>query len=36
MTASVVVEAVGVHHEPVREAVAYRITTPAGVVVDLR
>ncbi|HEX4493893.1 MAG TPA: MBL fold metallo-hydrolase [Acidimicrobiia bacterium] len=27
------VEAVGVHHEPVREAVAYRITTPAGVVV---
>ena len=30
---SVVVEAVGVHHEPVREAVAYRITTPAGVVV---
>ena len=30
---SVTVEAVGVHHEPVREAVAYRITTPAGVVV---
>jgi ribonuclease Z len=30
---SVVVDAVGVHHEPVREAVAYRITTPAGVVV---
>jgi ribonuclease Z len=29
----VVVEAVAVHHEPVREAVAYRITTPAGVVV---
>jgi ribonuclease Z len=27
------VDAVGVHHEPVREAVAYRITTPAGVVV---
>ncbi|HEY5888344.1 MAG TPA: MBL fold metallo-hydrolase [Acidimicrobiales bacterium] len=30
---SVVVEATGVHHEPVREAVAYRITTHAGVVV---
>jgi ribonuclease Z len=30
---SVVVEAVGVHHEPVQGAVAYRITTPAGVVV---
>jgi ribonuclease Z len=30
---SVAVEAVGVHHEPVREAVAYRVTTPAGVVV---
>ncbi|HKY16682.1 MAG TPA: MBL fold metallo-hydrolase [Microthrixaceae bacterium] len=30
---SVVVEAVGVHHEPVREAVAYRVTTPSGVVV---
>jgi ribonuclease Z len=30
---SVVVDAVGVHHEPVREAVAYRITTPSGVVV---
>jgi ribonuclease Z len=30
---TVIVEAVGVHHEPVREAVAYRITTPAGVVV---
>jgi ribonuclease Z len=29
----VVVEAVGVHHEPVHDAVAYRITTPAGVVV---
>jgi ribonuclease Z len=29
----VTVEAVGVHHEPVREAVGYRITTPAGVVV---
>jgi ribonuclease Z len=30
---SVIVEAVGVHHEPVREAVAYRVTTAAGVVV---
>ena len=30
---AVYVEAVGVHHEPVREAVAYRITTPSGVVV---
>jgi ribonuclease Z len=30
---TVVVEAVGVHHEPVHEAVGYRITTPAGVVV---
>jgi ribonuclease Z len=30
---TVVVEAVGVHHEPVPESVAYRITTPAGVVV---
>lgn len=30
---AVVVEAVAVHHEPVQEAVAYRITTPAGVVV---
>jgi ribonuclease Z len=30
---SVIVEAVGVHHEPVREAVAYRVRTPAGVVV---
>src|SRR6185312_15596326 len=30
---SVRVLAVGVHHEPVPEAVAYRITTPAGVVV---
>jgi ribonuclease Z len=30
---SVVVEAVRVHHEPVRDAVAYRITTAAGVVV---
>jgi len=29
----VVVEAVAVHHEPVREAVAYRVTTPDGVVV---
>jgi ribonuclease Z len=29
----VVVEAVGVHHEPVPESVAYRVTTPAGVVV---
>jgi len=29
----VAVEAVGVHHEPVHEAVAYRVTTPAGVVV---
>jgi ribonuclease Z len=29
----VVVEAVGVHHEPVKEAVAYRITTPSAVVV---
>lgn len=27
------VEAVGVHHEPVTEAVAYRVTTPDGVVV---
>jgi ribonuclease Z len=30
---SVAVEAVGVHHEPVPEAVAYRVTTPTGVVV---
>ncbi len=30
---AVCVEAVGVHHEPVIEAVAYRITTPSGVVV---
>lgn len=30
---SVVVEAVAVHHEPVAEAVAYRVTTPDGVVV---
>ncbi|MFI5045276.1 MAG: MBL fold metallo-hydrolase [Acidimicrobiales bacterium] len=30
---TVAVEAVGVHHEPVHEAVGYRITTPAGVVV---
>ena len=30
---SVRVEAVAVHHEPVAEAVAYRVTTPAGVVV---
>ncbi len=29
----VVVEAVAVHHEPVPEAVAYRVRTPAGVVV---
>jgi ribonuclease Z len=27
------VDAVGVHHEPVREAVAYRVVTPDGVVV---
>jgi ribonuclease Z len=27
------VEAVGVHHEPVQDAVAYRVTTPDGVVV---
>ena len=30
---SISVEAVRVHHEPVREAVAFRITTTAGVVV---
>jgi ribonuclease Z len=30
---SVVVDAVGVHHEPVAEAVAYRVTTPDAVVV---
>jgi ribonuclease Z len=30
---TVVVEAVAVHHEPVEAAVAYRITTPNGVVV---
>lgn len=30
---TVVVEAVGVHHEPVEDAVAYRVTTPTGVVV---
>jgi ribonuclease Z len=30
---SIAVEAMGVHHEPVPEAVAYRITTPAGVIV---
>ncbi len=30
---AVVVEAVAVHHEPVMEAVAYRVTTPAGIVV---
>ncbi len=30
---AVVVESVAVHHEPVPEAVAYRVTTPAGVVV---
>lgn len=29
----VFVEAVAVHHEPVQEAVAYRVTTPDGVVV---
>lgn len=29
----VVVEAVAVHHEPVTDAVAYRVTTPTGVVV---
>lgn len=29
---SVVVEAVGVHHEPVADAVAYRVTTPDGIV----
>ena len=32
-TATITVEAVAVHHEPVREAVAYRVTTPDGVVV---
>lgn len=30
---SIVVDAVAVHHEPVADAVAYRVTTPAGVVV---
>lgn len=30
---AVVVDAVAVHHEPVPEAVAYRVTTPEGVVV---
>jgi ribonuclease Z len=30
---TVTVDAVGVHHEPVQGAVAYRVTTPAGVVV---
>lgn len=30
---AVVVEAIGVHHEPVEAAVAYRVTTPDGVVV---
>lgn len=30
---AVVVEAVAVHHEPVADAVAYRVTTPDGVVV---
>jgi ribonuclease Z len=30
---SVVVDAIGVHHEPVAEAVAYRITSPSGVIV---
>jgi ribonuclease Z len=29
----VVVDAVGVHHEPVADAIAFRVTTPAGVVV---
>jgi len=29
----ITVDAVAVHHEPVREAVAYRVTTPDGVVV---
>ncbi|MGA0878652.1 MAG: MBL fold metallo-hydrolase [Ilumatobacteraceae bacterium] len=29
----ILVEAVGVHHEPVEAAVAYRVTTPDGVVV---
>jgi ribonuclease Z len=29
----VIVEAVAVHHEPVQDAVAYRVTTPTGVVV---
>jgi ribonuclease Z len=29
----VVVEAVSVHHEPVMEAVAYRVTTPTAIVV---
>lgn len=29
----VVVEAVGVHHEPVNDAVAYRVTTPSATVV---
>ena len=32
-TTTLTVEAVAVHHEPVREAVAYRVTTPDGVVV---
>ena len=31
--AAVTVDAVAVHHEPVEGAVAYRVTTPAGVVV---
>jgi ribonuclease Z len=30
---AVTVEAVGVHHEPVEGAVAYRVTTPGGVIV---
>lgn len=30
---AVTVEAVAVHHEPVREAVAFRVTTPDGIVV---
>jgi ribonuclease Z len=30
---SVVVDAVAVHHEPVADAVAYRVTTPDGVIV---
>jgi ribonuclease Z len=30
---AVAVDAVGVHHEPVREAVGYRVRTPDGIVV---